>query len=411
MSKDAKKADKAGKKAKLAKGKAAKGKLSTEEVEALAGEALDKLSASQPQVTRQTLGLPGGACDMRIGRGALDRMGYDVRGTVGKPRLAFVLAGDAAPKRVLKEVRRQLVSEGFSVEGERLADDASARTPDALARLYEQLDEAGITSDDLIVAIGGPDVLSLACHAASRWCSGTTLVHVPCDVVAALEVAVSPRGLDVGEIDQAVLAPGHPRMVIADLDVILDQAEEQERMACVLMAQSAILDNAGAFERLAGRAEQLLEGDVTAWSEQIADTAKARARITSSSSLVVRRGLSFGLTTARALRRLLPKAGMAELLAEGLRFESRLAVVIDENADVDNVFALDALLDSLGLEELPCKVKPKKLARALRDECMMRMNRFQLPLPLRMGRVRITAIDDDVLLDHAEAWCEAHADM
>ena len=406
MSKKPKAEAKAAKKSAGKRAKDAK----VDDVEKVAREAVEKLASAPPQVTRQSLGLPGGACDMRLGHNALDRLGFDIRSVV-KARTAFLLAGDDVEKQVVKLVRRQLISEGFEIVEHRIADDASARTMGAVTRVLAALESSGVTADDVIVALGRADVLSLACHIAPRWCGGTTLVHVATDALGALIAPATPRGLDVGHLDQIMGAAGHPRMCIVDLDVILRQPKSSSRMARAIMAQSAILDNAGAFERLAGRAEALLEGDPDAWSEQIADSAKARSRTVSSSSVVVRRSLSYGVATARALQRLLPKADPAELLAEGMRFESRLAVVIDEKVDVEEVFALDALLDALGLEDVPCKLKPKKVAQALRDECFSRSNRFQLPLPLKMGRVRITAIDDEVLADHVEAWCEAHAEM
>ena len=34
-------------------------------------------------------------------------------------------------------------------------------------------------------------------------------------------------------------------------------------------------------------------------------------------------------------------------------------------------------------------------------------NRFLLPLPLDFGRVRLTAVDDEMLSEHVVAWCES----
>ena len=39
-------------------------------------------------VRRQTMALPGASCDLRMGHGALDTMGKDLRALAGKPRLS-----------------------------------------------------------------------------------------------------------------------------------------------------------------------------------------------------------------------------------------------------------------------------------------------------------------------------------
>ena len=136
------------------------------------------------------------------------------------------------------------------------------------------------------------------------------------------------------------------------------------------------------------------------------DTALCRGSLIDSNSLAVRQGVEYGRVFTRAMGRLIEGVPDSVLMAEGMRFASRVAVTTG-NGDIDLVRAQDALLDDLGLGEVACDIEPGELLAALRAACFERSNRFLLPLPLDFGRVRLTAVDDAMLSEHVVAWCES----
>jgi hypothetical protein len=73
------------------------------------------------------------------------------------------------------------------------------------------------------------------------------------------------------------------------------------------------------------------------------------------------------------------------------------------------MLAQDELLQTLGLKTVSCSIEPQAFLDALKEERFLRTNRFMLLVPLAIGRVRMTSVDDDLLVEHASAWCAAHA--
>ena len=108
---------------------------------------------------------------------------------------------------------------------------------------------------------------------------------------------------------------------------------------------------------------------------------------------------------ARALRSVAGDSVPASsLLADGLRFSARLAVAL-EQLSVDDMFTQDELLERLGLGTCEVPVAPDALVAALKQERFSRTNRFMMATPRALGRVRLSVIPDDLLAEHAAAWC------
>jgi hypothetical protein len=80
-----------------------------------------------------------------------------------------------------------------------------------------------------------------------------------------------------------------------------------------------------------------------------------------------------------------------------------------EKLSIDDMLAQDELLEALGIGTISCSLEPEALVEALKAESFRRQNRFHVLVPLALGRVRLTAVADDLLLEHASAWCAAHA--
>ncbi len=368
------------------------------------------MSATTNRIVRQWVSAPGGSCDLRIGNEVIASMGSIIKSGVGKPRLCALVTCADTSDDVVEQVRRQLTDTGFKVAPIDLSGLASLRSMEGVATLSAALGAAHITSDDLVCAIGRTDILSLASFVCSLWCAGTQLVHVPCDLNACIEASTSPRGIAVGGADEMLASRLGAKYELCDLDIMdVDPQSDTALYARALMATSAMCDAEQAVQRLWDRAELLVEGDLETLKEQIADTAKSRGRIASSTSVATRQTLSFGRTFLNAVSSLVgDTVPRGLLLAEAVRFQARIAATSDK-ISVDDVLTLDELLDLLGLDVVTCDVDPDVLVEALRAERFLRSNRFLLNLPHGIGRVRAVAVEDEVLREHAEAWCASRA--
>lgn len=371
------------------------------------------MSDSTESIVRQAVALPGGSCDMRLGRGALGRLGRELRILVGRPRVAAILAADDVVDGLLDVISRDVTDADFLVHVLRLPHGPACRTPEAVAACWGQLASLGVTSDDVLVAVGDVDVLSAATFVATTWCSGTSLAMVALDADAVVEAVTCPRGLSVAGTDQMVGLSSHTQMLICDPDVMDLAPSPSTSLALAISVASAVGDGEAAFSNMGLRADELAAGDVHATCDQLLDATKQRGRMVSATSVAVRQGVTYGLTFSRALAAALPAdlvadVGHARLLAEGLRFSSRLAVGA-ASGDVDLVFAQDALLDHLGLSEVPCELSPDELLAAIKAEGLLRSNRYLFALPLALGRIRLTAVPDEVMDEHLGAWCKTRA--
>lgn len=365
--------------------------------------------SEKPQFTsvvRQTVPLQGTSCDMRVGEGALDQMSNELRLLVGTPKRAALVAPEGTNPDLLEECRRQLSDAGFSVA--EINCEAGRSVASALP-IFLALDAANITADDVIIAVGNADTLSLMSFVTSSWCAGTTFVVVCTDFLAAAEAITTPRALDIPNGHELMVnLRSWARMAFCDLRYVPIEKNDELEEAFALMVATAVCDNNDGFDKLVARADDLVALDSDALVEQVVETARIRGRITTSTALAVRQAISYGQVFVEAMRELFEGVPTGILLAEGLRVLARLATSSeDSDGTPDFVFTQDALLAKLGLGEVAVDVEPAELIDALREVCFRRSNRFLLPLPIKVGRVRLSSVSEPVLNQHLAAWCEA----
>lgn len=357
-------------------------------------------------LSRQWVPIAGGSCDVRMGFDALEQGSKLFKGSVGTPRLCMVVQGAGTDEQLVERLRRQLVDAGFEVHYHL----AGARTIDEAAKLFQALAAARVTGDDLCCAIGDADVISLATFVSSAWCLGMPLVAIPLNEAALFDGVLSPRALDVGDLKQMATARPYARHVLLDYDLALSPlASEESRYARTVMAATAMLSSERAFSELWDRCDELMGGDEVLYAKQLMTTAKARGQAMASTAIATRQAVGYGMNIARALRRVTPQAlPFSLLLAEGMRFASRLSAAMGK-LSIDDMLAQDELLEALGVGTVECDVDPAAFVAALKEERFLRTNRFMLLVPLSIGRVRLTSVEDSMLLEHACAWCQAHA--
>ncbi len=366
----------------------------------------EALAEETPVPQRQWVSIPGGSCDVRMGAGALEHLGTILKVVVGKPRMALVVSSQECEADLLERVRRELVSAGFSTSIAAIPAGGEALGLKAHAALCADFANACITSDDVVVALGGSDVLSASNAVAADWCGGVPLACIPTDLRALTEAALTPAGLSVGDRANMIQPRGCCRQIVCDTRIVdFSLAREETSYALALMVATACAESEQAFERLWNNSQQIMAGDEDVIAEQALDTLKCRGRIASSTALAVRQSVAYGQVFQRAMSALLPSVPASTLLAEALRFSARLSAGMGK-ASIDDVLMQDELLERLGLPMIEeCALGAQDMCGALRDECFLRSNRFMLPLPQKIGRVRLSTIEDDLLCEHTGAWC------
>lgn len=349
--------------------------------------------------------------DSRMGTGLTGRAGKELKATLGKPRLAVLASTDAAPEDHLESLRRSLTDAGFMAKQIGFPSGADALSLDAAKSVLAQLDDLGATSGDALVVVGDTGALSLASFVAKSWCNGISLMEYPLDLRAALEGSCTPLGFAVGSHPEIFSFPTAARYVYCDFDLMAPNAGgEEELFARVLMVSSAVADSEKAFGKLWDSIDNFLGDDLKKRATVIGDAFRSRGRVISSTSVVTRDSVGFGRTFLRAVRPLYPvDVPSSTLFAEGIRFASRLAAG-EGDFPVDDVLAIDDMLDALELgyvEDVPFTAE--EMAAAIKAECFLRTNKFQLFTPKSFGRIRLMTISDELLAEHTEAWVDSRS--
>lgn len=355
---------------------------------------------------RQWVTLRGTSMDLRVGAGLIRECASDMASAVGRPRTAVLAVTASAPADAVETLRRALTDKGFLVKPVELPSGETARCFSAMGDLYAALAHTGATADDLVVGVGDGDALSLAAAACAHWCGQTMFAAVPLDLASAVVSAVCPRPLDVPGAQRLVAHDGSARFEICDLDLVLPLSSAENRLlARAHMVAAAMTDSEKTFGTLWDASEAIAADDPVALVDAVTDCVRSKGKVASSTSVAIRQSVEYGQTIAHALRSVVPaEVPESSLLAESLRFSARLAVAREE-LSIDDMFAQDELLERLGLGTVTCAVDPDALLEAIKRERFSRSNRFVLNLPRALGRVRLAAVDTDMLSEHVAAWC------
>lgn len=363
-------------------------------------------AASHP--ARQWVVMRNASMDLRVGSGIAADFPRSLRAAAGRPHACALVAEADASEELLEELRLNLCAQGFDVRRSTLASAGCDLS--ALEAFYALLAGSRITADDLVLVVGGLEALSVASLACSTWCGGVSLAELPTDLAAALLAGPTPRALDAAGLSRVVCHDGSARYAALDVALFdLDPAGAQVPLTLALMAQTAVCDSDRSLGRLWDAADDLVSGDADAWVEQLQGSVKSRGKIASAPSVAARSALEFGTTFADALAALAPGAvDPAVALADGMRFSARLAAGMGL-LSIDDMLTVLELLDRLGLQTTgaAAAIEPAALVDKVRELRLARTNRFMLAVPRALGRVRLAAIDDDLIAEHASAWCAA----
>lgn len=380
--------------------------LATEPEENLAAAATRPEPVVEIPTKRQWVTLRGSSMDLRVGAGIVDGIAHDISSAIGRPRACALAVEPGAPADLVETLRRGLTDQGFKVHAFDLPAGEEAHAFSSIEKVFAGLAEAGITSDDLVVAVGHEGALSLAGAACAHWCGQVMIAEVPLDLACAITAAVTPRGLDVAGRQRMVVLDGSARFEVCDLDVLLaNSTDEDVLFARAMMVAAAMADSDKAVGALWDAADEVAAGDKCALVSALTECIRSRGKVVSSSSVAIRQSAEYGQTLRRALRAVLGEGEPeSALLADAMRFAARLSVA-GENLSIDDMFTQDELLERLGLGTVRAAVDADELVAAIQKERFARTNRFMLALPRALGRVRLTAVETETLAEHVRAWC------
>lgn len=362
-------------------------------------------------IRRQLINFGSRSTDFRVGHGVIEQLGKMVKCLVATPKRAVIVTDASLAESCGLDVSRALIDAGFTVSDLSLPAGENVSTLVYAMQLFDALDSCGITRDDVIVGLGGLDVCSLVSFCARSWCGETPYALVPTSLDAMTVCSTSIRALDTRSSPEMVSVEPRASLVACDLALVPASSADQLMSGYVMLCASAFIDSRRQWDRFEDMVAGVLANEEVPLVDALCMAQTSRAAAINAANPSARNALEFGVTTARALKACLGYSVPAyRLLAEGMRFEARLAVDAF-GFGIDDVFSLDDRLDDLGVYELPFELGFEEFLAALKETRFKRSNRFMFSLPRHVGTVRYATVDEDVLERHARAYLASRAEL
>ena len=262
-----------------------------------------------------------------VGPALLDRLPVVVSTYAPAKRLAVITDDQVGPIHGAL-VAQTLVDVGHDVTFLTFPEGEASKTRKAWSILTDEMLDAGLGRDCVVVAVGGGVTTDLAGFVAATYMRGVPIVQVPTSTLAMIDASVGGKtGVDVRVGKNLVGAFHAPRAVVADTSVLatLDATDRAEGLVEALK-HGAILDEAH-FTSVVEAGNSLAESDPDAWADCIAASVRLKAEVVAQDEFEVgfRQILNFGHTIGHAIEAAADyRIGHGRAVAYGMIAEARL---------------------------------------------------------------------------------------
>ncbi|PNV68646.1 3-dehydroquinate synthase [Enteroscipio rubneri] len=362
--------------------------------------------------TKVIVDIPGEApYDVRIGSGVLARLGSHLRAMSAFENVerVLVVTDEEVARLYRADAKDSLAQAGFRVSDIAVPPGERSKSLDVIGEIWEAMAGIGLGRDCAVAALGGGVVGDLAGFAAAAYMRGVPVVQVPTTLLSMVDSSVGGKtGVNLAAGKNLVGAFKQPAYVCADTATLATLPDREWTCGCAEIAKSAVIDSDEFFFWLAEAAERLAARDEDVTAEAIARSVVFKADVVAADkaeSNGVRECLNYGHTLGHAVEALAGYGTFSHgaAVAEGMRFAARLAAAL-VGASLDFVRAQDDLLDALGLPVLDWLAEPADMLDAMKRDKKARGGRIRFVLPRDVGSWEVSDVDDEILLEHLDAW-------
>ena len=360
------------------------------------------------ELHRTEVAIPGGSYDVMIGRGALARLGGELRSRTEAIRCALVT--DTTVERLFAaRVLTSLREAGFAPEVFTMPAGERSKSWAQAGELLEGFSEAGLGRDCVVVALGGGVVGDVAGFAAATYLRGVPVVQVPTTLLAQADSSIGGKtGVDLPRGKNLVGAFWQPLMVLSDTECLAGLPEQEWSSGLAEVVKSAALFGEHAFADLEDDIEGLRVRDSAVVESAVVMAASLKAHVVAGDEREAadRECLNYGHTLAHALERELGYGTITHgaAVADGMRFAAHLAESV-LGAPPEWTARQEALLDGLGLTRSGAACDAAGLLAAMRSDKKSREGRVRFVLLRAPGAWTVTPLDDAVLGAALAGWC------
>ena len=350
---------------------------------------------------------------IRIGKGALSAVGPAVRQVCDGAK-AVVISDETVGPAYGKLVKKRLAEAGFEAFDLLVPPGEQSKSPELAVELAEELARIGVDRNDVLVAVGGGVVGDLTGFVASTYKRGIAFVQVPTTLLAMVDASIGGKTAVNLQAGKNLFGTFHqPRFICSDVRCLRTLSDEDWACGFGEVAKSAMIAPRRSFyEWLRDNAAALREHDEQALEEVVYRTAQFKATVVAEDATEAgrRECLNYGHTLAHAIEAAAGYGTIAHgrAVAEGMRFSARLSVEV-LGLEPDVAFAQDALLDALGLEEIPWTADAGYLQQLMQADKKTRNGQVRFVLLRDIAKWEVVAVPDETIQAHLRAWAKSKA--
>ena len=309
------------------------------------GIAIDELADELVQISSLANGQPlglrldaaSGASEIRVGPGAISRIGDWVRDRWPKARRSWIVTDENVGPLYAAATEDRLHESGFEVTTHSVAPGEGSKSLATSGDLYDWLLGGGVERGDVIVALGGGVVGDLAGFVAATVLRGVGLVQVPTSLLATVDSSVGGKtGINHPAGKNLIGAFLQPPLVVVDTALLRTMPPRERRSGWAEAVKHAVIqrstpggergDLAVVLNQNAARLKEL-EEPVTAYVVWRNIALKAAVVATDERETGIRAMLNFGHTLGHAIEAADYQLLHGEAVALGMRAASELGVL------------------------------------------------------------------------------------
>ena len=358
-------------------------------------------------IQRIRVGVQGAEYDVVLGDGVIEASGKLLAEVTDARRVSLV-TDTAVGELYGPRVSANLASAGFEVHALSIAPGERSKNWAVAGELLEAMARDGIERGDVVVALGGGVVGDIAGFTAATYLRGIDFVQIPTTLLAQVDSSIGGKtGVDLTAGKNLAGAFKQPLIVFADPGTLATLSESEWQSGLAEAAKSAVISGEEFLGWLESHAEALIAREPVVCAEVVRRCVEFKSAVVAADvhEVDVRECLNYGHTLGHAIEKVagygVYSHGFA--VAEGMRFAVRLAVQC-AHAPREFITRQDALLDRLGLTAISDRFDISEIAKALRSDKKVRDGSTRWVLADGPGVWRCQTVDDDVVMEHLQAW-------
>ncbi len=246
---------------------------------------------------------PSKTYQVHVGAGIIDEVGALTRAACGGERACVISDSNVAPLYA-NAVCESLNDAGY--DSTLLVFEAGEEHKHfgTLSELLEGIADAGLTRDDVVVAVGGGVTGDMAGLAGALYLRGCQVVQVPTSLLAMVDSSVGGKtAVDLCAGKNLAGAFLQPSVVVADIDCLDTIDHRLLTDSCGEVIKHGVIADAGLFERVATTPINAEDFDRTVLAEIIAQNVRIKRDVVNADEREhgLRQTLNFGHTIGHAI--------------------------------------------------------------------------------------------------------------